>query len=72
MTWLLYKRHPDFYDARREHAWLLRAEGMELKTIGLRLGVSIERVRQLIRLFGLKTNRTLKRRRTKFIVHAEH
>jgi len=37
-----------YLSARREHAWRLRVGGLTLHAIGLRLGVSRERVRQLL------------------------
>jgi DNA-directed RNA polymerase sigma subunit (sigma70/sigma32) len=41
----------EYAAARREHAVLLRNKGMTLRAIGLRLGVSHERVRQMIKKF---------------------
>ena len=46
-----------FYWGRKEHAWLLRAEGMSHRKIGLRLGVSEERSRQMVREFGRRVGR---------------
>lgn len=46
--------------ARAEHAWLLRAEGLTLREIGERIGLSHERVRQMIRKFGRDTSRSLR------------
>jgi ParB-like chromosome segregation protein Spo0J len=37
----------DYWSARREHAWRLRAAGFTQHAIGLRLGVTRERVRQM-------------------------
>ena len=49
----------DYGLARKEHAWLLRCEGMTLRRIGLRLGVRQERARQLIWIFGRRVSRAL-------------
>jgi DNA-directed RNA polymerase sigma subunit (sigma70/sigma32) len=38
--------------ARLEHAWLLKAEGLKLIDIGLRLGVTRERARQMVVKFS--------------------
>lgn len=46
--------------ARAEHAWLLRAEGLTLRAIGKRIGVSGEQARQIIRRFGRDTSRSLR------------
>ena len=48
--------------ARDEHAWLLRAEGLQLRVIGERLGVSKERARQMISKFGRRVRRAILRR----------
>src|SRR5262245_13200034 len=37
----------DYYAARCERVWRLRAEGLTLAQVGVRLGLSRERVRQL-------------------------
>jgi hypothetical protein len=37
-----------YIEARREHAWRLRTEGLTLRIIGERLGVSVTRARQLV------------------------
>lgn len=50
-------------DARQEHAWLLRAEGLKLKEIGQRLGVTSERARAMIKKFGSKMKRAMRRTR---------
>jgi hypothetical protein len=50
-----------FFDARLEHAWLLRAEGKTLKDVGNRLGVSREQARQMILKFGRKVGRAMRR-----------
>ncbi len=34
--------------SRYEHAWRLRREGLKLREIGPRLGVSLERARQMV------------------------
>ena len=42
----------EYWVARWEHAWLLRAEGRTYREIGKALGVSIERARQMVWRFG--------------------
>jgi DNA-directed RNA polymerase sigma subunit (sigma70/sigma32) len=49
--------------ARLEHAWLLKAEGLRLEDIGLALGVSRERARQMVVKFG---------RRARYATHLSH
>jgi DNA-directed RNA polymerase sigma subunit (sigma70/sigma32) len=44
-------RDEDYWSARREHAWRLRAEGLTQHAIGMRLGVTRERVRQMLARF---------------------
>ena len=51
--------HMQYRQARKEHAFLLRCEGMTLRQIGLRLGIGPQRVRQLIWIFGRRTSRAL-------------
>jgi hypothetical protein len=46
-------RDQDYWSARREHAWLLRAGGLTLQAIGVRLGVTRERVRQMVARFAI-------------------
>ncbi len=55
-----------YRDARREHAWLLRAEGAKLKEIGYRLGISVNRARWLVIKHGYRVGRAM--RRTRIIV----
>jgi hypothetical protein len=40
------------YAAHQEYAWLLRAEGLTLQAIGDRLGLTRERVRQILAKYG--------------------
>ncbi len=47
--------------ARYEHAWLLRAEGETYAAIGRRLGVSGHRARQMVRGFGNRVLRAMRR-----------
>jgi hypothetical protein len=54
-------------EARREHAWLLRAEGLTLREIGRRLGVSHERVRQILYQFGRRVQRAIRKTRFKIV-----
>ena len=37
-------------DARKEHAWRLRREGLLWREVGVRLGVSMARAQQLARM----------------------
>jgi hypothetical protein len=58
------ERYDDgYWSARNEHAWLLKAEGLTLREIGLRLGVSRERARQMIWHFGRRVRRAMKHTR---------
>jgi hypothetical protein len=50
----------DYRDARAEHMWLLRAEGLTYRAIGLRLGITGGRVRQVIERFGRRVRRGVK------------
>jgi hypothetical protein len=53
-----------YWAARREHAWLLRAEGLKLREIALRLGgISRDRVSQMIRREGWSMSRALRKTR---------
>jgi hypothetical protein len=47
--------------ARHEHAWLLRAEGETYAEIGRRLGVSRDRAGQMVRAFGKRVLRAMRR-----------
>ncbi len=38
----------EYFEARREHAWLLRSEGLTYREIGDRLGVCLERSFQMV------------------------
>jgi hypothetical protein len=50
--------------ARREHVWLLRAEGLTLEQIAARIGlVSRERVRQIIYQYGRRVQRAMRKTR---------
>jgi DNA-binding CsgD family transcriptional regulator len=49
--------------ARHEHVWLLRAEGLTLQQIGDRIGVSRERVREIIAHFARRVQRATRRTR---------
>lgn len=55
VTWV-----EDWYQARRMHAWLLRAEGLTYREIGERLGLSRERVRSMIKRCGRETMRRMR------------
>ena len=46
-----------YFWGRREHAWLLRCEGMTLRQIGLRLGVGPQRARDLIWIFARRVRK---------------
>lgn len=58
-----YSRTPEERAARYEHAWLLRAEGATFKEIGSRLGVNVERARQMVLKFGRKMHKATRRMR---------
>ena len=47
--------------ARYEHAWLLRCEGETYASIGRRLGVSRDRAGQMVRIFGRRMLRAMRR-----------
>jgi DNA-directed RNA polymerase specialized sigma24 family protein len=49
--------------ARHEHAWLLRAEGLTLRQIGARLGVSRNQARILIFQFSYRVKRAMRKTR---------
>jgi hypothetical protein len=53
----------EYWLARQEHAWLLRAEGMSYAEIGRRLGVCRARPRGMIRHFGRVVMRAIRRPR---------
>ncbi len=54
-------------NARQEHAWLLRAEGLTYRQVGERLGgISVERARQIVCTQGRRMSRALQRTRFKF------
>lgn len=57
-----------YVQARWEHAWLLRAEGLTLQQIGKRLGVGREGARQIIDKFGRRVQRAI--RKTHFKIRA--
>ncbi len=52
-----------FRSARKEHAWLLRAEGMKLKEIGARLNVTGARAREMIHQYGRRVGKAMGRTR---------
>lgn len=49
--------------ARKEHAWLLRAEGLTLKQVGARLGISTEVARYHVVMFGRRVSRAARHTR---------
>lgn len=51
----------EWYEARREHAWLLRAEGLTLKPIAKRLDTSITTIQHYISRFGRRVARAIQR-----------
>jgi hypothetical protein len=53
----------EYHYARCEHAWLLRAEGMILRVIGARLGVSKNMARVLIHKQGRRVSRAMRQTR---------
>lgn len=60
--------HPQYWLARREHAYVLWLEGLTLREIGPRLGISHERARQMIWQFKRAFARSLMRKRFRFEV----
>lgn len=50
----------DQFRARDEYAWLLRAEGITYREIANRIGVSIERARQIVFVFGRRVTKSAK------------
>ena len=53
----------DYWRARKEHAWLLRCEGLKLREIGLRLGTGAPQAQLLVLAFGRRMTRALRRTR---------
>jgi DNA-directed RNA polymerase specialized sigma24 family protein len=53
----------EYHDARREHAFLLRCEGVKYKEIGQRLGVRKQAAHQLVMRFGKRLNKAMRRLR---------
>jgi DNA-directed RNA polymerase specialized sigma24 family protein len=49
-----------YYMAQREHAWLLRAEGLTFGEIGLRLGVPQGTARGMVRSYGRRVARAMR------------
>ena len=54
-----WRQQMDYWRARKEHAWLLRCEGLTLRQVGLRLGIGPNRAQQLIWTFGRRMSRAL-------------
>lgn len=50
-----------WHEARGEHAWLLRAEGLSLAQIGARLDISKERARQILAKFARRVRQATRR-----------
>lgn len=64
-----FSRNPDmsaYQYARYEHAWLLRAEGLTLDEVGSRFGVGGCRAAQMIKRFGKRVQRSIRRARIGF------
>jgi predicted DNA-binding protein (UPF0251 family) len=62
-----YKYRMMYANARHEHVWLLRAEGLTLQQIGDRMGVSRERARGMIHKFGRRMKRATRKTRFKIL-----
>jgi hypothetical protein len=60
-----------FWNAREEHAFLLRCEGCTFQQIGEHLGVSSERGRQMISKFARIINHKTRRMRVRVVVEEE-
>jgi hypothetical protein len=60
---------PDYqyFHARHEHAWLLRAEGLTYEAIGERLGITSDRARQIVIRFGCKAKHACRNARFRII-----
>jgi DNA-directed RNA polymerase specialized sigma24 family protein len=52
-----------YQSARKEHAWLLHAEGLAYKEIAYRFGVTLEAARQMSLRFGRRVERAMRRTR---------
>lgn len=52
-----------YWDARCEHAWLLRAEGLTFREIGQRIGITDSRAQQMVRKFGRIVQGAINRQR---------
>jgi hypothetical protein len=61
-----YREFLSYHEARRTHAWLLRAEGITYKEIARRIGVSSYRALQMVKTFGGEKSRKMKTRKVKF------
>jgi DNA-directed RNA polymerase specialized sigma24 family protein len=55
--------------ARREHAFLLRCEGLTLAEVGERLGTTRDQVRGLVAHFVGRMNRAMARTRVYYVEH---
>lgn len=58
----------NYNDAKKDHAWLLRAEGIKYREIGKRLGVSPARARAIVLERGYDASYFM--RRTKFTIYS--
>lgn len=53
----------DYHEARREHAFLLRCEGLKFWEIGDHLGVGVQRCSQMTRQYSRRLKRAMRRTR---------
>jgi hypothetical protein len=60
-------KQDDYYAARKEHAWLLRAEGAVFREIAARLGVNKESARQLTLWFGRRMRKATSKMKMRII-----
>jgi hypothetical protein len=69
---MTYKMRLAYHAARHEHAWLLRAEGLTLRQVGARLGVSGNQARVLIFQFSYRVKRAMRKTRFKITAGDMH
>jgi transposase len=58
----------DYSEARGEHAWLLRAEGLTFREIGQHLGVSATQAMNMVQRFSRHVQGAINRQRAKRVI----